>query len=86
MCAWADMPVGLRSYGVILWEIVTGEQPDRLRGLRAPKCATKPWMVVVIRQVQYHQGEESAYYGTMKHIHWVIRHWAPITKKPQSTV
>ncbi len=30
---------GLRSYGVVLWEIITGERPDKLRGLRAPECA-----------------------------------------------
>ena len=32
-------PLGLRSYGVVLWEIITGERPDKLRGLRAPECA-----------------------------------------------
>ena len=43
--AWADVPVGLRSYGIMLWEILTGEDPH-LRRLRAPKCATKPRTVV----------------------------------------
>ena len=28
-----------RSYGVVLWEIITGEKPDKLRGLRQPECA-----------------------------------------------
>ncbi len=27
------------SYGVVLWEIITGEKPDKMRGLRAPECA-----------------------------------------------
>ena len=38
-CAWGQPWPGLRSYGVVLWEIITGERPDKLRGLRAPECA-----------------------------------------------
>ncbi len=30
------------SYGVVLWEIITGEKPDKMRGLRAPECAPTP--------------------------------------------
>jgi serine/threonine protein kinase len=30
------------SYGVVLWEIMTGEKPDKMRGLRAPECDPRP--------------------------------------------
>ena len=26
------------SYGVVLWEILTGGKPDKAKGLRLPKC------------------------------------------------
>lgn len=42
LCAWGQHLPGLRSYGVVLWEIITGERPDKLRGLRAPECARLP--------------------------------------------
>ena len=38
-CAWGQSCWDVRSYGVVLWEIITGERPDKLRGLRAPMCA-----------------------------------------------
>ena len=38
-CGWLTPAMHFRSYGVVLWEIITGDQPDRLRGLRMPECA-----------------------------------------------
>ena len=36
---WLSPAMHVRSYGVVLWEVITGDQPDRLRGLRMPECA-----------------------------------------------
>lgn len=29
----------MRSYGVVLWEIITGGKPNKTKGLRPPECA-----------------------------------------------
>lgn len=41
MDLWLNSVMQSRSYGVVLWEIITGDQPDRLRGLRTPECALR---------------------------------------------
>lgn len=58
-CAWGRLLPGLRSYGVVLWEIITGERPDKLRGLRAPECARLSFLALPCRMCTYRHPAKS---------------------------